>query len=90
MSLLRRLRDDYVDVFRSPSDAKLRLPAKRVLADLSMLCHAAKTTFGADPHHSAYLQGRRDVWLHIQNMLNLDEDLIRFNERQALEEARDE
>ncbi len=48
-----------------------------VLADLAALCHAqAETYVRGDPHETAFNEGRRAVWLHIQRMLDLtDRDL---------------
>lgn len=58
----RRL--DYVQTFTSE-------PGRRVLEDLSTFCRANDTTFHTDPRLSALQEGRREVWLRIQNHLNL-------------------
>lgn len=42
-----------------------------VLKDLSKFCRADRTTFDADPRKHAALEGRREVWLRIQQHLNL-------------------
>lgn len=51
--------------------------ANAVLADLSKFCRANTTTFHQDARASAVLEGRREVWLRIQNYLNLSpEELL--------------
>ena len=47
---------------------------KAVLEDLARFCRANETTFAADVRASAVLEGRREVWLRIQNYLNLTVD----------------
>ncbi len=43
-----------------------------VLADLAVLCNAANVSFAAqDPTLTAFNEGKRAVWLHIQAMLAL-------------------
>ena len=45
-----------------------------VLEDLAKFCRANDTTFTKDDRLSAVLEGRREVWLRIQNYLNLSVD----------------
>jgi hypothetical protein len=45
---------------------------KTVLKDLAKFCRAYDTTFHADPRLHAALEGRREVWLRIQNHLKLN------------------
>lgn len=45
-----------------------------VLKDLAKFCRAHKSTFHADPRIHAVLEGRREVWLKIEQMLNLSPD----------------
>lgn len=46
-----------------------------VLTDLARLCHArAETYVPGDPTATAFNEGRRAVWLHIQRMLNVAPD----------------
>jgi hypothetical protein len=53
-----------------------------VLKDLASFCRAHETTFHADPRAHAVLEGRREVWLRIQQHLNLsDEELFRLFNR---------
>ncbi len=45
--------------------------AQRVLKDLAVFCRAHDTTFHPDPRIHAVLEGRREVWLRIAEMLEL-------------------
>lgn len=50
---------------------------KYVLEELARFCGAAEETYDDNPFQSAYLNGRRAVWLHIQRILTatpLEED----------------
>ncbi len=47
-----------------------------VLKDLAKFCRAHETTFNNDPRAHATLEGRREVWLRIQEYLQLDVDEI--------------
>lgn len=47
---------------------------EKVLEDLARFCRANETTFLPDARASALLEGRREVWLRIQNHLNLSPD----------------
>ena len=47
---------------------------RRVMADLARYCRATRSTAHADPLVTARLNGRREVWLHIQEHLNLSTD----------------
>lgn len=42
-----------------------------VLADLAVFCRATESTFSPDARLHAVLEGRREVWLRIQQHLNL-------------------
>lgn len=53
--------------FRSPE-------GQRVLADLATFCRAAEPTYSPDARLHALLEGRREVWLRIQNHLQLSPD----------------
>ena len=44
-----------------------------VLQDLAKFCRATESTFHADPRVHAILEGRREVWLRIQQHLGLTE-----------------
>lgn len=47
---------------------------KIVLKDLAKFCRANETTYNPDPRIHAVLEGRREVWLRIQNYLKLTPD----------------
>ena len=49
--------------------------------DLAKFCRANKTTYNPDARIHAVLEGRREVWLHIQNYLQLtNEELYDLHE----------
>lgn len=51
--------------------------ASEVLRDLAIFCRAHEPTFHPDPRVEGILQGRREVWLRIQNYAQLKtEDLV--------------
>ena len=49
---------------------------ERVLKDLAKFCRANTTTFHPDERASALLEGRREVWLRIQQHLNLSPEQL--------------
>ena len=65
-SLMAR-RYQYQLCFRSP-------PGEEVLKDLARFCRAHKSTFHEDARLHAMAEGRREVWLRIQNHLKLSPD----------------
>lgn len=55
--------------------------AYRVLRSLRQFCRADVSTFDADPRVHALLEGRREVWIEIQNTLHLsDAQLIKLRQ----------
>lgn len=48
--------------------------SKAVLIDLAKFCRANESTFNKDERLSLILEGRKEVWLRIQNYLNLTQD----------------
>jgi hypothetical protein len=60
----RRRKIAYQRTFTSPA-------GNEVLIDLAEFCRANETTFNSDPRLHAALEGRREVWLRIQQHLNL-------------------
>jgi len=64
---LAERRTNYVRTFNNP-------PGEAVLADLAKFCRAHETTFHPDPRIHAMLEGRREVWLRLQNHLQLTDD----------------
>lgn len=68
-SFLRGRKFAYHQVFNPEN-----LYTKEVLADLAKFCRANKSTFHTDDRVHAVLEGRREVFLRIQQHLNLSED----------------
>jgi len=62
-------RTAYVQTFRGPS-------ADVVLADLAKFCRARESTFHPDARVHALAEGRREVFLRIQNHLQLSDDQL--------------
>lgn len=50
---------------------------ERVLADLAEFCCATRSTANASPADMPILEGRRQVWLRIQQFLNFNEAKMR-------------
>jgi hypothetical protein len=50
--------------------------SEAVLEDLRRFCRANETCFNADPRIHAALEGRREVWLRIQQHLDLTPDQL--------------
>ncbi len=50
--------------------------AQHVLRDLAKFCRAHDSTFTTDDRTTYMLEGRREVWLRLQNHLNLTLDEI--------------
>ena len=48
--------------------------SQEVLKDLAKFCRANQSTFLPDARGHAVLEGRREVWLRIQQHLNLSEE----------------
>lgn len=77
---------DTVSAFKSKLQGKIfaysrvfdrQSPHTRiVLADLARFCRAHESTFHADPRVHAVLEGRREVWLKIEQMLQLTTEEI--------------
>lgn len=52
-------------------------PGQAVLQDLAKFCRANESCFHADQRLHALMEGRREVWLRIQQHLNLtDKELF--------------
>lgn len=58
------VRRAHCQVFGGPS-------GQMVLADLAKFCRADASCYDADPRMHAVLEGRREVWLRIQQHLRL-------------------
>ena len=63
-NLLFRRRYAYQQTFKGPL-------GQEVLKDLAKFCRANDTTFHEDPRAHALAEGRREVWLRVQQHLNL-------------------
>ena len=66
---MRKRRGGYHEVFNSAG-------GQRVLADLADFCRANTTCWSPDPRIHAMLEGRREVWLRIEQHLNLTTDQL--------------
>lgn len=64
IDFLRGRKRDFQGVWSSPA-------GQNVLIDLAKFCRASDSCFHPDPRIHAALEGRREVWLRIQNHLNL-------------------
>lgn len=72
--LLSRRRYAYQKTFQGPL-------AEEVLADLARFCRANKSTFNENDRAHVLAEGRREVWLRINQHLRLSEpDLWRLVE----------
>ena len=67
---LQSLQRAYALVFGRTTDERDTAVAV-VLRDLAEVCHAHHSTFDADARVHARLEGRRDVWLRIQELRNI-------------------
>lgn len=72
---LFRRRNAYCKVFLQ-MDGQPAPYAEEVLADLARFCRANQTCFHEDPRVNAALEGRREVWLRLQQHLRLSEDQL--------------
>lgn len=70
-SFLVRRQQAYQQTF-SPESVFTKL----VLEDLAKFCRANDTTFHPDSRMNAVLEGRREVWLRIQQHTKLDPDQL--------------
>lgn len=71
--LLSSRQQCYRQTFKGPV-------AEAVLRDLARFCRANVSAFHADARLHAVAEGRREVWLRIQNHLNLSPaDLFRLS-----------
>lgn len=66
IDFFQRRRLAYVRVFDENNVFR-----QEVLKDLARFCRATQSTFHPDPRVHAMLEGRREVWLRIQEQLNL-------------------
>lgn len=71
LNFFRNKTQDYNLTFQLTQPANIH-----VLMDLARFCRANESTFNPDPRIAANLDGRREVWLHIQKYLHLSEEQI--------------
>jgi hypothetical protein len=69
LEFLRGRKRNYQLAFGSPA-------GQVVLQDLVKFCRACETTYDADPRIHAALEGRREVFLRIQQHLNLSSEQL--------------
>lgn len=69
LDFLRQRQRAYQLWFGSPA-------GQEVLIDLARFCRAAETCYHDDPRKHAVLEGRREVWLRIQQHLNLTSEQL--------------
>jgi hypothetical protein len=69
LDFLRVRRMAYVKTFQGPL-------ADEVLKDLAKFCRAHESTFNPDGRAHALMEGRREVWLRIQNHLQLTDEQL--------------
>lgn len=74
-----RLRDAYRAVFQRHlwrREGKLTDEAVNVLRSLAQFCYAERSTFDPDHRIHALREGRREVWLEIGRILELDDEAL--------------
>lgn len=76
-------RASYKKLFYNDTDTELTPDAKAVLKDLALFCGAYKssvlvnpTSGNIDSHAMAVAEGRREVWLRVQAMLNIEDSIL--------------
>jgi hypothetical protein len=76
-------RASYKKLFFNDSDTALTPDAEAVLKDLASFCGAYKSAVMVNPisgnidsHAMAVAEGRREVWLRVQAMLNLEDSIL--------------
>lgn len=71
----KKLKSTAVDVLRERKTAYGQTfdteAAKAVIEDLKRFCRANESTFHVDARAHAVLEGRREVWLRIQDYMEL-------------------
>lgn len=65
----RALAQAYREVFSGPK-------GDLVLRDMARFCRATESTFHPDPRLAAQLDGRREVWLRIQENVQLTDEQL--------------
>lgn len=73
--LMRRRRAGYRALF-GPGEGGFTPAQEAVIADLKRFCHAETPTYSVDPREHALREGRREVWLRIQQFVGLTDSQI--------------
>jgi len=75
LNFLRRRKHAYQLTFGT----RVHSPAQAiVLEDLAKFCRATEDTMSADPHKTAYLAGRRSVFLRLNQHLHMSPEELLF------------
>lgn len=75
LNFIGRRRNAYCAVFLT-QDERVAPRAQEVLEDLARFCRANESCFHKDPRAHAALEGRREVWLRIQQNLQLSDEQL--------------
>jgi hypothetical protein len=70
---LKIIKQSVSDRKRAYSMAFTGTHGDEVMKDLAMFCRAEESCFHPDARVHAVMEGRREVWLHIKQQLNLSE-----------------
>lgn len=68
----QEIQEKYVERQRSYQLCFTTGDAEKMIEDLKEFCRAETSTFHSDARIHAVLEGRREVWLRIQEFLNLN------------------
>lgn len=75
LKAIGELKTAYQTIFGEGDPA--RVAAVRAVAmDLATFCRADEPTWSEDARHHARLEGRREVWLHINHWLRKPEEVL--------------
>lgn len=75
LDFINRRRNAYCITFLT-QDNRVAPRAAEVLTDLARFCRADQSCFHPDPRVHAVLEGRREVWLRIQQNLQLTDEQL--------------
>ncbi len=68
-------REGRLTTYEQRTAAYRAIPPEAMM-DLAEFCRANETCFASDPRVHARLEGRRDVWLRIQEHIHLNPDQL--------------
>lgn len=76
LKAISELKTAYQLVFGEGDPARA-VAVRAVMLDLGRFCRAGASTFRTDQREHALLEGRREVWLHMNDWMRLpEEDLL--------------